>query len=220
MIGWVCLHRKFIKWEWYDDANTMRVFVHCLLRANHKDEKWRGISVKKGSFITSYQNLAKELKLTIKKVRTAIENLKSTGELAYHSTTKYSIITVIKWDDYQDKGKQDGSQGASRGQTKGKQRATDNNDNNTNNENKDDAYAFTGDFVRLNEGDYQRFRKLCPSLTDRDFKRELMKFDLAMVNEGQTKKDSKWFFRISSYLERAEDNQKQSARKETAVIFG
>lgn len=139
MTGWICLHRKLTEWEWYTDANTMRLFIHCLLKANHTDKKWRGIIIERGSFITSYDHLATELKLSVKQIRTALDKLKRTSEVASKATSKYSIITVLNYDSYQDKGKQEGSQGASKGQTKGKQRATTNNDNNDNNENKKDT---------------------------------------------------------------------------------
>ena len=56
--GWIKLHRKFLKWEWYDDINTSRFFLHCLFRANHKDKKWRGTMIKRGQFISSLSKLA------------------------------------------------------------------------------------------------------------------------------------------------------------------
>jgi hypothetical protein len=40
--------------------------------------------------------------LTISKVRTAINHLKSSGEIAVNKTPKFSIITVCKWKDYQE----------------------------------------------------------------------------------------------------------------------
>ena len=135
MTGWICLHRKITEWEWYTDANTMRLFVHFLLKANHTDKKWRGVEIKRGSFITSYDHLSTELNLSVKQIRTALDKLKRTSEVASKTTSKYSIITVLNYDLYQDKGKQEGSQRASKGQAKGKQRATTNNDNNNNNEN-------------------------------------------------------------------------------------
>ena len=52
MDGWISLHRKLKDWEWYTEPNTFRLFIHCLLSANHKDNSWRGIEVKKGSFVT------------------------------------------------------------------------------------------------------------------------------------------------------------------------
>ena len=44
--GWIKLHRKFLKWEWYSDINTKSLFLHLLLTANHKDKQWQGITVK------------------------------------------------------------------------------------------------------------------------------------------------------------------------------
>ena len=37
--GWISLYRKFTEWEWYTDANTMRVFLHLLLKANIYKQK-------------------------------------------------------------------------------------------------------------------------------------------------------------------------------------
>lgn len=99
--GWIKIHRKITEWEWYSDPVTFRVFFHLLLTANHEDRKWRGIQVKAGQKITSYGHIAKELKIGIQSVRTAILKLKSTGELTYHGTSRYSVITIQKWKDYQ-----------------------------------------------------------------------------------------------------------------------
>ena len=81
MEGWISLHRKMIDWEWYNEPNTIRLFLHCLLKANHQDKKWRGIDIKRGSFVTSYAKLADELELSIQNVRTALNNLKLTGPM-------------------------------------------------------------------------------------------------------------------------------------------
>ena len=101
--GFIKLHRQLIEWEWYDDANTFRLFIHFLLKANFKDKNWRGITVKKGSFITGYDKLSRELKLTKQQIRTGINKLKSTGEITHQSCNKYSIVTLVKYGDYQDR---------------------------------------------------------------------------------------------------------------------
>jgi hypothetical protein len=31
--GFVRIYRSLLNWEWYDDANTMRVFLHLILTA-------------------------------------------------------------------------------------------------------------------------------------------------------------------------------------------
>ena len=95
------LYKKMLKWEWYDEPNTCRVFLHCLLRANWQETRWHGELIKPGQFITSLETLSKETKLTINQVRTALEHLKSTGEITSSSQARYRIITVVKWNEYQ-----------------------------------------------------------------------------------------------------------------------
>lgn len=99
--GWISLYRQFIDWEWYDDANTMRLFIHCLLSANYEDKKWRGKLIKRGSFITSLSKLAYSLKLSKMQIRNTLTKLKTTGEITHLATPEYSIITVKNYDLYQ-----------------------------------------------------------------------------------------------------------------------
>lgn len=134
--GWISVYRTILDWEWYDDANTFRLFMHCLLRANHADKEWRGTLVKRGEFISSLDKLAGELRLSVKQIRTAISKLKRTNELATKGTTQHTVFKVINYDLYQQKDKPKGKQRANEGQTRGKRRATNNNENNENNENK------------------------------------------------------------------------------------
>ena len=142
--GFIVIYRDILNWEWYTDVNTAHLFVHCILKANHTDANWRGVEIKRGSFITSLQSLSTETGLTVKQVRNSLEKLEKTGEVANCSTSKYRIITVKNYDMYQNEGKQKGKQEgkvrankrASKGQGEGKQRATNNNDNNKNNDNK------------------------------------------------------------------------------------
>ena len=137
-LGFVSLYRSLLDWEWYQDGNTTRVFIHCLLKANHQPKKWRGITVETGTFISSRGAIAAELGLSDKEVRTALRHLSETGEVASKSTNKYTIYKVENWDLYQSKGQQR----ASKGPAKGQQRATNNNDNNDNNENNKRSKAF------------------------------------------------------------------------------
>lgn len=131
--GYIRLFRQFIDWEWYDDANTMRLFVHCLLLANYTDKKWRGKTIKRGQFITSQPKLAQGLKLSIKQIRGSLTKLKTTGEVAVQTTPEYSIITIKNYDLFQNEGSLLDSQKEKKGQSEGRQRATTNKDNNIEN---------------------------------------------------------------------------------------
>ena len=95
------LYRKMLDWEWYDDVNTFKLFMHCLLRAEWQAGSWHGIHYEAGQFITSLPNLAKETNLSIQQVRTALKHLKSTGELTDNQQGAARIITVVKWGEYQ-----------------------------------------------------------------------------------------------------------------------
>ena len=133
---YIRLFRKFTKWEWYDDANTMRVFLHCLLSANYSPKRWRGILIRRGSFLTSYPKLAQELKLSKMQIRTALNKLQLTHEITLKTTSQYSIITVKNWDDYQKNNTQDNT-GITDEQHTGNTRVTPTNkDNKENKENK------------------------------------------------------------------------------------
>ena len=129
--GWIKIHRQLLDWEWYNDVNTTRLFLHLLLIANHKDNKWRGIDIKRGQRLTSISALADETNLSIKNIRTSIKRLKATNEVASHSTAQHTVFTMVNYDLYQ----AEASEVANKGQAKGKQVATNKNDKNDNNDN-------------------------------------------------------------------------------------
>lgn len=99
--GYILLYRKMLNWEWMSDANTLAVFIYCLLRANWRDGKFQGTEVRRGEFVTSIASLAGELGLSVQNIRTALRHLESTGEITSKSHAKYRIIAISHYDDYQ-----------------------------------------------------------------------------------------------------------------------
>jgi biotin operon repressor len=104
--GWIKLHRKILEWEWYSDTNVMRVFLHLLLKANHKEKTWKGVVVPEGCLITGRRSLSRALGMSEQSVRTSLEKLKSTNELTIKSTNKYSLIQLNNWGMYQQSNQQ------------------------------------------------------------------------------------------------------------------
>ena len=139
MNGFIFLHRTITESEWYQDGNTIRVFIHCLLKANHKPNRWRGTLVKRGQFISSPEILGKELLLSRQQMRTSINKLKSTSNLTTKSTNKFTLYEVINYDNYQSDNHQINQQPNQRvtnkQPTNNQQITTNNNDNNDNNKN-------------------------------------------------------------------------------------
>ena len=125
--GFILLHRSILRWEWYGDLNTARLFIHLLLTVNYEPQRWQGIAVERGQRVASLAKLADETGLTVKQVRTALEHLKRTGEVTHTATSKYGLFTVNHYDRYQPRGEpegprpgmENGIQGAGGGQAKG-----------------------------------------------------------------------------------------------------
>ena len=170
--GFIKIHRQILKWEWYTDIPTKVLFFHLLLRANHQPEKWRGHDILTGELITSYAHLAKETGLTVKQVRTALDKLKRTSEVAHKGQGSFSIISIKNWDKFQLQGKQSGKERANQGQGEGKVGATDKKTKKIE-EVKEDKEKKNIDFC-CNENfekSFELYRKNCPDLLPLNFER-------------------------------------------------
>lgn len=99
--GWIKLHRQILEWEWYEDINCFRLFTHLLLKANHKEKRYKGIVVKAGQIVTSRDLLAQETGLSSQQIRTAITKLKSTNEITSVTSSQGTIIEVVNYEKYQ-----------------------------------------------------------------------------------------------------------------------
>lgn len=103
MEGFIKLHRQLMNWEWYNTPNTLRLFLHLLLKANHKETLWKGIVIHRGEVLTGRVKLAEELGLSEQQIRTSKMHLISTNEITIKTTNQYSVITINHWDEYQAK---------------------------------------------------------------------------------------------------------------------
>lgn len=99
--GFITIHRKLTDWEWYSDIKTKVLFIHLLISVNWEDKNWRGININRGSIITSISHLSTETNLTPQNIRTCLKKLKSTNEITLVTTNKFTLITIVKYDDYQ-----------------------------------------------------------------------------------------------------------------------
>ena len=99
--GWVKLNRKIVSWEWYQDSQMVHLFLHLILSANSHDGSWKGIDIKRGQLITGRKKLAEITGISEQSLRTCLSRLKKTQELTIKSTNKYSLITILNYDEYQ-----------------------------------------------------------------------------------------------------------------------
>ena len=99
--GFISLDRSILQWRWFTVPNTAHLFVFLILRANHEDRDFMGITVHRGELVTSLQNIASQTGIKINQVRTALKHLKSTGEITSTSTNRYTLISIVNYDHYQ-----------------------------------------------------------------------------------------------------------------------
>ena len=137
--GFILLYRQITEWEWYQNPNTFRVFLHILLKANFTDGRFEGREVKRGQLVTSLPKLSQQTKLTIQQVRTAIKHLISTGEITDEGTSQYRIITVVKYNEYQQDNRQNNRQVTDDQQTSNRRSTDDQQQYNNNNKGKSDV---------------------------------------------------------------------------------
>jgi hypothetical protein len=110
MSGWIKLHRSLKEWEWYDDHNATRLLLHLLVSVNYEDKQWKGHTVKAGSMITSWESLSKEIGLSVKQIRLAMNKLESSKEILRFTTNKWQAVTLVKWEKLQGCDSEKGSQ--------------------------------------------------------------------------------------------------------------
>lgn len=105
--GWVRLHRASLDSSVWPNCVVWQVWCWCLLKANHQTKQFpfngEDLTLLPGQFISSHDSALKDMPrdLTLQKLRTAWEYLKSTNRITIKSTNKFSIITITKWEDYQ-----------------------------------------------------------------------------------------------------------------------
>lgn len=166
MNGFIKLYRSMMDWEWYQNANVMRVFLHLLLDANHKTKRWQGKEILPGQTVTSYQGISKKTGISVQSVRTSIHKLKSTGELTSKSTNRFTLITIVNWSLYQSQEEtltnKPTSKLTNNQQTTNKQLTTNKND-------KKDKKNIYGEFqnVLLTDDEYQKLVDRLPGYQSR-----------------------------------------------------
>lgn len=93
--------RKLIEWEWYNDSKMVHLFIHLLLKANFKNNNWRGVDVKRGQLVTGLNKLHEQTHISKQSIRTCLKKLQSTNEITLNSTSQYSVITLVNYEKYQ-----------------------------------------------------------------------------------------------------------------------
>ena len=101
MVGYIKLHRKIQGWEWYKDSYMVHLLIHLVMSAYYEDSNYRGVKYKRGQLTTGRKKLSLETGISEQKIRTGLKRLEISGELTTKITSKFTIITICNYEEYQ-----------------------------------------------------------------------------------------------------------------------
>ena len=134
MSGWIKIHRKFLDWEWFNKSEAVHLFLFMLIKANHKSGKWQGVDIERGQFISSLGNISNATGISVQTIRTILKKLEKTNEIELKSTSQYTIVTICKYECYQDENDNTNKPTTNNEQTTNKRLTTNKNEKNEKNE--------------------------------------------------------------------------------------
>lgn len=100
--GYIKLWRKIEEWTWYKDYKVFGLWLHLLIGANYKDSSYMGVNVPRGSLVTGLYALSEQTGLSVQNIRTIFRKLKSTNDITIKSTNHFSVVSIVKFEQYQE----------------------------------------------------------------------------------------------------------------------
>lgn len=98
----------------WQDPYYLKIWMYCLMKASHKEHEHlvgnQMVKLRPGEFVTGRKALADDLNKGVKPKQRQSEitwwrylsNLEKWGMLNINKTNKYSVVSVVKWSDYQE----------------------------------------------------------------------------------------------------------------------
>lgn len=199
-IGYVKVFRTFLDWQWFQKPEMVQLWLYLLLKANHQENEWQGMVIGRGQLFVGRNKIQAETGLSEQTIKTCLKRLKSTGEITTQSTSRGTLITIVKWDDFQDDVVQSNrqinqptnQQSTSDQPTTNQQVTTNKNEKNEKNEKNIKTYRslvdeYTPDLdLRKALDDFVGMRKAMKGFTVRALELALSKLD-KLAQDDQTK---------------------------------
>jgi hypothetical protein len=136
--GWVKLHRKILDNPISEKPNYAWLWCTLLLLANHTEHSfiWNNQkqTVRSGQLVTGIKALSKKTGIPQGTVYRILKYLENEKQIEQRKTTRFSLITIVNWDMYQENEKQNEKQMKNGLKTNEKRIETYKNDKNEKNE--------------------------------------------------------------------------------------
>ncbi len=105
MEGWIKLHRKIMDSAVFSDEKLLKVWIWCLLRANHRLTtvmlNGEEIKLRPGQFIYGTRAASEELEMARTTFRRKMRVLQGVQNVALKTARRFTIAEVVNWKDYQ-----------------------------------------------------------------------------------------------------------------------
>lgn len=135
--GFFTVHRKIFDHPLWKKPLLAHLAIHLIGKANHETKRFifngHEQEVKRGQLLTGRFSLAQETGQNPSTIRNSLKILENIGFLDIKSTNRFSLITLVKYSQYQDKDKKKDSDLDNQRTTRGQPEDTNNNVNNKNN---------------------------------------------------------------------------------------
>ena len=229
--GYVKISRRVFSSKTFSGLNAIQklITIYLILMANHQDNKWwdnhekKFITIKRGSFITSVDSIKKKINdrlITTQKIRTLLETLKNMQFLTNETTSRYTHITIVKYDLYQDGesyiNKPNVKAVTKQQQSGNKAVTTNNNGNNVKNDKNVKKKREYAPSVFLTEEEYQ---KLVIELTESVAKEYIRELSLYMKSRGLEKKYKSHYATLLAWHRRDKKQNKIKKSEEPEVSY-
>ena len=110
MEGWIKLWRKSLESGLLQNPHVWTFWTWCLLKASHRHHRqmvgWQTVDLEPGQFVFGRDKAAHELNMSSQTVRTCVDKLRRMGNITTKATNKFTIISIVNWEAYQQEGQE------------------------------------------------------------------------------------------------------------------
>jgi hypothetical protein len=103
--GYVKLWRKSLDAGWIKNHKLWAFWTWCLMKATYKEYDQvvgcQSIHLMPGDFVFGRKAASVELNMTEQEIRTAVDSMRKRQNITIKSTNKFSIISIVNWEIYQ-----------------------------------------------------------------------------------------------------------------------
>ena len=103
--GWVSIYRQIFDNKDLKDNNHLLIFIYMVVHASHKPTivtyRKKRITLKRGQLAVTVKDLSNRFSLSVKTIRTILNNLEVANTLAHTLYKQLSVYTIVNYNKFQ-----------------------------------------------------------------------------------------------------------------------